>query len=93
MKTTALGLAIVGSLFLSGQALAGGLKNCTDVEKSAWKTQDEAMAVATAAGYETRKMKINGTCYEVYGIGKDGALFELFYNPVTLELMKTVKKG
>jgi len=93
MKMKTLGLAIAGSLFISGQALAGGLKNCTDAEQSAWKPQAEAMAAAKAAGYETRKMKVVGSCYEVYGIDKDGALFELFYNPATLELMKTVKKG
>ena len=32
-----------------------------------------------------------GMCYEVYGV-KDGSMHELFYNPVDLKLLLTVKK-
>ena len=46
---------------------------------------------AGAAGYEVRKTKVEGSCYEVYGV-KGGKLFELFYSPEDLSLKKTIAK-
>ena len=76
---------------LSSAALADGFKNCTKVAKASWKPASEAEAAAKAAGYEVRKSKIEGSCYEVYGV-KDGKLFELFYSPENLKLMHTKAK-
>lgn len=72
-------------------AFADGFKNCTKVPKASWKPAGEAEAAAKAAGYEVRKSKIEGSCYEVYGV-KDGKLFELFYSPADLKLMHTKAK-
>jgi hypothetical protein len=72
-------------------ALADGYKDCTKLDKSAWKTVADAEAKAKAAGYEVRQTKIEGTCYEVYGV-KGGKLFELFYSPENLALKHTVAK-
>ena len=51
-------------------------------------TQPATQAAATAAGYTVTKSKIEGSCYEVYAKDKDGKKFELFYNPVDLQLVK-----
>ena len=51
----------------------------------------EAESAAKAAGYEVRRSKIEGACYEVYAV-KDGKNLELFYNPIDLKLMHTVTK-
>ena len=82
------GLALV---FAPGAALADGFKNCTKAAKSSWKPAGDAEAAAKAAGYEVRKSKIEGSCYEVYGV-KDGKLFELFYSPEDLSLKHTKAK-
>jgi len=74
-----------------GAALADGFKNCTRIAKASWKPASEAEAAARAAGYEVRKSKIEGSCYEVYGV-KDGKLFELFYSPEDLSLKHTKAK-
>ena len=42
-------------------------------------------------GYEVRRSKIEGSCYEVYGV-KEGKLFELFYSPEDLSLKRTIAK-
>lgn len=73
---------------LSGAALAHGFDDCTKEAKEKWKPQAEAEAAATAAGYTVTKSKIEGSCYEVYAKDKDGKKFELFYNPVDLQLVK-----
>ena len=72
-------------------AMADGKKDCTTEAKEKWKPQADAEATAKAAGYEVRRSKIEGACYEVYAV-KDGKNLELFYNPIDLKLMHTVTK-
>jgi hypothetical protein len=74
-----------------GLADADGFKNCTKAAKASWKPSSDAEAAAKAAGYEVRKSKIEGSCYEVYAV-KDGKLFELFYSPEDLSLKHTKAK-
>ena len=88
-----LGLLAAISLVLSSATplLADGFKNCTKAPKASWKPASEAEAAAKAAGYEVRRSKIEGSCYEVYGV-KGGKLFELFYSPADLKLILTKAK-
>lgn len=81
---------MVAALLLSATvASAHGFKDCTTEAKDKWKPEKEAEAAAVAAGYTVSKVKIDGSCYEVYAKDKAGKKFELFYNPVDLKLMKT----
>jgi hypothetical protein len=82
-----LSLALIGP----SPVLADGFTNCTKAAKAAWKPAGEAEAAAKAAGYEVRRSKIEGSCYEVYGV-KNGKLFELFYSPEDLTLKHTKAK-
>ena len=84
-------VALSLGVFGSGPTLADGFKNCTKLAKASWKPASEAEAKAKAAGYEVRKSKVEGSCYEVYGV-KDGKLFELFYSPEDLSLKHTKAK-
>ena len=72
-----LGLGLSLALIGPSPVLADGFTNCTKAAKASWKPASEAEAAAKAAGYEVRRSKIEGSCYEVYGV-KDGKLFELF---------------
>ena len=72
-------------------ALADGFKDCTKLDKASWKPASDAEAKAKALGYEVRRSKIEGSCYEVYGV-KEGKLFELFYSPEDLSLKHTIAK-
>jgi hypothetical protein len=96
MRTTIwAGLAVMmgslaGSAALSG-AWADGYKDCTKLEKASWKPATEAEAKAKAAGYEVRRSKVEGSCYEVYGV-KEGKTYELFYSPEDLSLKHTIAK-
>jgi hypothetical protein len=79
------------TVFGAVPALADGFKNCTKIAKASWKPASDAEAAAKAAGYQVQKSKVEGSCYEVYGI-KDGKLFELFYSPEDLSLKHTKAK-
>jgi hypothetical protein len=85
-----IGLGLAMSL-VGSPLLADGFTNCTKAAKASWKPVSEAEAVARAAGYEVRRTKIDGSCYEVYGV-KDGKLYELFYSPEDLSLKHTKAK-
>lgn len=89
IRKSAVGMSIM--LLGLAPAFADGFKDCTKEPKSSWKPASEAEAAAKALGYEVRRSKIEGSCYEVYGV-KDGKLFELFYSPVDLKLVRTKAK-
>ncbi|MGJ5180714.1 PepSY domain-containing protein [Bradyrhizobium oligotrophicum] len=92
MKVIKIAVVALAASFVSGSAaLADGYKDCTKLDKASWKTVADAEAKAKAAGYEVRQTKIEGTCYEVYGV-KGGKLFELFYSPEDLALKHTKAK-
>jgi hypothetical protein len=94
MKAIIKGSAVVAvafGVFAAVPAFADGFKNCTKIAKASWKPASEAEAKAKEAGYEVRRSKVEGSCYEVYGV-KEGKLFELFYSPEDLSLKKTVAK-
>jgi hypothetical protein len=80
------------SAFAASPAFADGFKDCTKLDKASWKPASEAEAKARDAGYEVRRSKIEGSCYEVYGV-KGGKLYELFYSPEDLGLKKTIAKN
>jgi hypothetical protein len=86
-------LAVALSLVLATSApvLADGFTNCTKAPKESWKPKETAEAAAKQAGYEVRRSKIEGSCYEVYGV-KDGKLYELFYSPEDLTIKHTKAK-
>ena len=86
------GIGLGLAMTLAGSPLlADGFTNCTKAAKASWKPASEAEAAAKAAGYEVRRTKIDGSCYEVYGV-KDGKLYELFYSPEDLSLKHTKAK-
>ena len=79
------------SVFGAVPVWADGFKDCTKLDKASWKPASEAEAKAKSLGYEVRRSKIEGSCYEVYGV-KGGKLFELFYSPEDMTLKHTIAK-
>jgi hypothetical protein len=63
---------------------------CTSEPKTSWMSEKDIMAKAEAAGFlEARRVKVAGTCYEVYAKTKAGKKAEVFMNPVTGDVVKT----
>ncbi len=84
-------IALTVGIGMGSTAMADGFKNCTKLDKASWKPAGDAEAKAKAAGYEVRRSKIEGSCYEIYGV-KDGKIYELFYSPEDLSLKHTIAK-
>jgi len=89
VRLAVIALSVV--MFTGWAAMADGFKNCTKLDKASWKPAGEAETKAREAGYEVRRSKVEGSCYEVYGV-KAGKLYELFYSPEDLSLKHTIAK-
>jgi hypothetical protein len=85
-------LATIASAALFGavhSASGSGLATCDSGDPSSWKTEDQLKAQLVTEGYEVRRIKIDGGCYEAYVIDASGEMTERYYNPVDLTFIPT----
>lgn len=67
--------------------------NCTTEPKEKWKDQKAFEQSLKDQGYKIKKFKItDGDCYEVYGWDKSGKKVEIYFNPVSGEIVKEERK-
>ncbi len=84
-KMFALVLALLNFTALS--ALAD--PQCTNEAKDKWKDQKTFKEGLVADGYKIKKFKVTKTnCYEIYGKNKAGKKVEIYFNPVTGDIVK-----
>ena len=60
------------SWFRCSPAFATGKMTCNAGPQSKWKSQASLEASLKKQGWEVRKSKVDGGCYEVYGTDPDG---------------------
>lgn len=63
-------------------------KNCTDEPKDKWMSEEEFQKKVESQGYKIKKFKQPGTCYEIYGLNKEGKKVEIYFNPVDGSIVK-----
>ncbi|WP_294540286.1 PepSY domain-containing protein [uncultured Rhodoblastus sp.] len=81
-------LLLLAGLFLPVAAQAA--PNCTAEPKDKWLTEEAMKAKVATLGYERIKtFKTSGNCYEIYGYTKDGQKAEVYFNPVTGDVVKS----
>ena len=82
---TALALTI-----LSGPALAG--PTCTSEPKEKWLSEGAMKAKIAELGYKYRVFKVTtGNCYEIYGQDKTGQRIEVYFHPITGNIIEEHK--
>jgi hypothetical protein len=79
-------IMITGIYLATGVAFAK--KNCTDEPQEKWMKEEDFKKKVEAEGYQIRKFKQPGTCYEIYGKNKDGKKVEIYFNPVDGSIVK-----
>lgn len=83
MKT----IALIITVFSAQLAFAG--PKCTDQAKDTWQNEIEFQKKLVSEGYKIKKFKVtDGQCYEIYGWNKDGKKVEIYFNPVSGEIVK-----
>lgn len=78
-------LALVG---ISAEAK----KNCTDQPKDKWMKEADFKTKIEGLGYKINKFKQPGSCYEIYGLNKEGKKVEIYFNPVDASIVKESKE-
>ena len=69
--------------------VAKAAPNCTAEPKDKWMAEEAMKAKVASLGYERIKtFKVSGRCYEIYGYTKDGKKAEVYFNPVSGEVVK-----
>lgn len=86
---TTLGLALCAVAILHTPAHATGLATCESGPKSGWKSPEVLTKQLTDQGWQVRRIKEDGGCYEVYAIDDKGQRVEAYFHPVTLVAVPT----
>ena len=91
---TSLSLAAATAIaFASVPASATGVITCKAGPVSGWKSEKVLTDKLTKEGWTVRKSKVDGGCYEVYGVTPEGQNVEAYFHPVTLEKLYVGRRG
>ncbi|CTQ59111.1 hypothetical protein IWQ55_000246 [Labrenzia sp. EL_208] len=74
-------------------ACATGMFECEATEKSAWLTETQVTEKLTSDGWQVRRMKEDGGCWEVYGTTPEGQRVEVYVHPVSGEVLLINQRG
>lgn len=81
------------ALAIAAPAIATGAMKCDSGPQSGWKTQAQLTEALVKQGWQVRKSKVDGGCYEVYGTTPEGDRVEAYFHPVTLEKLLVSRRG
>ena len=84
--------AIALSAALASPASATGKMTCDAPQKS-WKSMAQLETKLKKEGWEVRKSKVDGGCYEVYGTDPQGRRVESYFHPVSFKLLLSSRRG
>ncbi|MCU0890140.1 MAG: PepSY domain-containing protein [Sandarakinorhabdus sp.] len=85
-------MAAVAAATLSAPALATGKMKC-DVKPEDRKPIEELKAELVKQGWTVAKAKVDGGCYEVYGVMPETGRVEAYFHPVTFEKLFVEQRG
>jgi hypothetical protein len=88
MKRISLAVSIL-AFNASGAALATGLATCDSGPQDTWQPQSKLEEMLKSKGWEIRRIKVDGGCYEVYAVDEKGKKIEAYFHPKTLERVPT----
>ena len=93
-RATAATLCLAAALAaaLAAPASATGLATCESGPKSGWHPTETLEKQLTDKGWEVRRIKEDGGCYEVYALDDKGQRVEAYFHPVTLAPVPTARR-
>ena len=81
------------AFFTTAPASATGMMTCNSGPQSGWRSQDQLVETLTRQGWQVRRTKIDGGCYEVYGTTPQGDRVEAYFHPVTFQQLLVSRRG
>ncbi|HTQ74681.1 MAG TPA: PepSY domain-containing protein [Burkholderiales bacterium] len=85
-------LALCGALAPFSAARATGLATCDSGSRESWQPQAKLSAILKDRGWQVRRIKEDGGCYEVYALNEKGERVEAYFHPRTLAPVPTGSK-
>ena len=85
-------ISIITLLFISQTALAG--PQCAEEQTDQWLSEDDMKAKVAEMGFTYDKFKISrGNCYEIYGHNEAGEKVEVYFDPISGEIVEQETKS
>lgn len=84
-------VALAAAAFASA-AGATGLATCDSGDPAKWQSQETLSKQLVERGWQIRRIKIDGGCYEVYALNEKGERVEAYFHPVTLAPVPTSRR-
>jgi hypothetical protein len=84
--------AVAVLLLITPAAYATGLATCDSGPQSGWQPQATLEKQLVSKNWQVRRIKVDGGCYEVYGIDDKGQRVEAYFHPVTLDPVPANKR-
>ena len=83
MHSTIRSLCAASVLAAAAHAGATGLATCDSGNPDGWQAQDKLASVLKEKGWQVRRIKVDGGCYEVYALNEKGERVEAYFHPRT----------
>ena len=84
---------LAGCTLMAVSAQATGVMTCDSGDPSTWKSEAALTEKLTSEGWEIRRIKVDGGCYEVYGTSPEGDRVEAYFDPLNLDKLLVARRG
>lgn len=81
--------ALIGVAFAALPVHATGLATCDSGSPEKWQRPSALEKKLVGMQWKVRRIKVDGGCYEVYGLNEKEERVEAYFHPVTLEPVPT----
>lgn len=79
----------IAALVFALPPAASASPQCTTQPKSEWLTPEQMKEIIAKMDFKDVKIfQVSGNCYEIYAHTKDGHRAEIYFNPVTGEVVE-----
>lgn len=89
MRTITRLAAATAAALACAAAGATGLATCDSGPKPGWQAPGKLEEMLKGKGWQVRRIKEDGGCYEVYALDDKGQRVEAYFHPVTLAPVPT----
>ena len=93
MKTPLLILATALAGAVAATPASATCKMTRDAPKAQWKSMESLQAQLKKEGWQIRKAKVDGGCYEVYATDPEGNRVEAYFHPVSFKKLLVSRRG
>ena len=94
MKKLTTVAAAFAAIIAFGPSLAIASDNyCTSAPRSEWRSVDDIKTAAEALDYQVNRVKSEDSCYEIYALDKNGKRVEVYFDPVSLNVVRVKDKS